>query len=128
MKTEKKPSDESTKKGDEKSNYRHKTAKEGWIEEESGQSSFRDKRLERRVRKLLEQIDGAIGQSIPLACQDWANTKAAYRFLSNERVSEEEILAGHFRECSINCVRVLIVGQFVDKSIRKIDVKLRVSV
>ena len=30
-------------------------------------------------------------------CQDWANTKAAYRFLSNEHVSEANILAGHFK-------------------------------
>ena len=37
-----------------------------------------------------------MGESIPLACQDWANTKAAYRFFSNERVSEEDILKGHF--------------------------------
>jgi len=28
--------------------------------------------------------------------QDWAGTKAAYRFFSNDRVSEEEILRGHF--------------------------------
>jgi len=38
-----------------------------------------------------------MGQSIPLACQDWTNTKAAYRFLSNDRVSEADILAGHFQ-------------------------------
>ena len=38
-----------------------------------------------------------MGQSIPLVCQDWANTKAAYRFLSNDRVSESDILAGHFQ-------------------------------
>lgn len=31
-----------------------------------------------------------------MACQDWANTKAAYRFLSNERVDEADILSGHF--------------------------------
>jgi hypothetical protein len=30
-------------------------------------------------------------------CQDWANTKAAYRFFSNNRVSEAQILAGHFQ-------------------------------
>jgi len=30
-----------------------------------------------------------------LACQDWTNTKAAYRFLSNRRVNEAAILAGH---------------------------------
>jgi hypothetical protein len=45
------------------------------------------------VRKLAESI----GESIPLACQDWANTKAAYRFLANEKVSEQTILAGHFQ-------------------------------
>jgi hypothetical protein len=32
-----------------------------------------------------------------MACQDWANTKAAYRFLSNTRVNEGDILAGHFQ-------------------------------
>jgi hypothetical protein len=39
----------------------------------------------------------ALGESIPLVCQDWANTKAAYRFLANHRVTEEDILAGHFQ-------------------------------
>jgi hypothetical protein len=38
-----------------------------------------------------------MGQSIPLVCQDWANTKAAYRFFSNDRVNEADILAGHFQ-------------------------------
>lgn len=41
-----------------------------------------------------------MGQSIPLVCQDWANTKAAYRFFSNDRVSEADILAGHFQSTS----------------------------
>ncbi len=38
-----------------------------------------------------------MGESIPLVCQDWANTKAAYRFFANERVSEADILGGHFQ-------------------------------
>jgi hypothetical protein len=38
----------------------------------------------------------SLGNGISIACQDWANTKAAYRFLSNKRVSEDRILAGHF--------------------------------
>src|SRR5436853_5742375 len=54
-------------------------------------------RLGDRFRKLLAQIGSAMGRSIPLVCQDWANTKAAYRFLSNDRVSEADILAGHFQ-------------------------------
>ena len=36
-----------------------------------------------------------------MACQDWANTKAAYRFFSNERVSEKEILEGHFNSTRV---------------------------
>jgi hypothetical protein len=32
-----------------------------------------------------------------MACQDWANTKAAYRFLDNADVHEDVILEGHFR-------------------------------
>ena len=33
-----------------------------------------------------------MGESIPLACQDWANTKAAYR-----GISEAAILEGHLQ-------------------------------
>ena len=67
-----------------------------WIEREADGSRFADARLDRRFGKLLEQLWDGVGRPIPLACQDWAATKAAYRFLSNERVSEAEILAGHF--------------------------------
>src|SRR5687767_13842553 len=68
-----------------------------WVDQELAGSTFKDKRLGRRLRKLLVRMADAVGAPIPLVCQDWANTKAAYRFLSNEAVSEAEILAGHFR-------------------------------
>ena len=58
---------------------------------------FPDGRLAKRFGKLLAMISGQVGETIPAACQDWANTKAAYRFLSNDRVSETEILGGHFQ-------------------------------
>ena len=58
---------------------------------------FCDPRLGRRFRKLVGQLATGLGQTIPLACQDWTNTKAAYRFLSNRRVSEMTILNGHFQ-------------------------------
>jgi hypothetical protein len=70
---------------------------ESWIDRELAGCQFRDERLDRRFRKLLEQLSEGTGESIPMACQDWANTKAAYRFFSNERVNEEDILAGHFQ-------------------------------
>jgi hypothetical protein len=68
-----------------------------WIDRELAGSEFRDVRLTKRFRKLFEQLSEGTGESIPLVCQDWANTKAAYRFLSNPRVSEGDILAGHFQ-------------------------------
>ena len=37
-----------------------------------------------------------MGQTIPFACLDWANTKAAYRFFANDQVSEQDILGDHF--------------------------------
>ncbi len=70
---------------------------QGWVDREIAGCEFRDARLGDRFRKLLAQIGSAMGQSIPLVCQDWANTKAAYRFFSNERVSEADILAGHLQ-------------------------------
>lgn len=68
----------------------------GWLEREVAGCQFQDVRHGRRFRTLLVQLSDRIGGSIPFACQDWAATKAAYRFLSNERVDEEKILAGHF--------------------------------
>ncbi|MGY3619287.1 hypothetical protein ACVJGD_005483 [Bradyrhizobium sp. USDA 10063] len=68
-----------------------------WFDREATMCEFKDARLGERFRVLLKQIGGDIGQSIPMVCQDWANTKAAYRFFSNERVSEADILSGHFK-------------------------------
>lgn len=68
-----------------------------WIDEELGGCKFADVRLDKRFRTFVERLSEGVGETIPMACQDWANTKAAYRFLSNPRVSEEDILAGHFQ-------------------------------
>src|ERR1035441_7799011 len=67
-----------------------------WIEQELAASKLPDARLDKRLRYLVELLAKGVGRSIPWACQDWASTKAAYRFFSNGRVSEEQILAGHF--------------------------------
>jgi hypothetical protein len=68
-----------------------------WVEREGAGCEFRDARLGKRFRTLLERIGSDLGQSIPFVCQDWANTKAAYRFFANHRVSEADILSAHFR-------------------------------
>ena len=68
-----------------------------WIDNEVGGCNFKDVRLAKRFGKLLGKMSEGIGESVPYACQDWANTKAAYRFFSNDTVSEEQIMAGHFQ-------------------------------
>ncbi|EOD5598481.1 IS4 family transposase [Cupriavidus gilardii] len=70
---------------------------ETWINDELAGCEFKDARLGNRLRGLMQRLSRSVGGTIPLACQDWANTKAAYRFFSNDRVDEQAILAGHFR-------------------------------
>ncbi len=67
-----------------------------WQEEELSAATLPDKRLARRLRRLLDQLSVAPGKPIPAACGDWAATKAAYRFFDNPRVTEHSVLAGHF--------------------------------
>jgi hypothetical protein len=66
-----------------------------WIDNELMGCEFPDARHGKRLRYLLEQLSSRVGSVIPWACQDWANTKAAYRFFGNDRFSEANILAGH---------------------------------
>jgi hypothetical protein len=70
---------------------------QSWVEHELSGCTFKDKRLGPRLRSILTQLASRPGGSIPLACQDWAATKAAYRFFDNARVDESEILEGHFQ-------------------------------
>lgn len=69
-----------------------------WLDEELSGSEFKDKRLGDRFKKIVKALSSGSGQSIPEVCADWAMTKSAYRFLSNERVDESQILAGHFQK------------------------------
>lgn len=73
------------------------SANSAWIDREVEGCSFKDVRLTKRFGKLLGMMSKGIGESVPYACQDWANTKAAYRFFSNSDVSEDQIMAGHFQ-------------------------------
>jgi hypothetical protein len=67
-----------------------------WVKEELGESVFKDKRLKDRFLSICENMASSIGSTIPDIREDWAQAKATYRFLSNDRVTEAEILGGHF--------------------------------
>jgi len=66
-----------------------------WAEEEFATVALKDVRLNRRCQVLA----GALEQQslVPLnqACEDWADTKAAYRFMDNPKVSPAAIVAPH---------------------------------
>ena len=66
-----------------------------WVEQEVDGCVFPDQRLKARLGKLLGDLGRRIGGTIPAACQDWAATKAAYRFFGNPRVNDGIIPAGH---------------------------------
>ena len=67
-----------------------------WVDHELEGGAFPDQRLKTRLGKILKDLGRKIGETLPMACQDWAATKAAYRFFNNRRVDENIILAGHF--------------------------------
>jgi len=67
-----------------------------WVREELGGSIFKDARLNERFLTICEAMAASTGSTIPDLCEDWAMAKATYRFLSNDRINEAEILNGHF--------------------------------
>ena len=58
---------------------------------------FRDARIGKRLIKLTQQLSEGNAESIPLSCQDWASTKAAYRLFANNNINEQEICEGHYQ-------------------------------
>ena len=98
----------------------------GWIKQELAGSKLRDARLDKRLERVMEQMAEGVGESIPWACQDWANTKAAYRFFSNDGVDEQQILAGHFQSTRERLPRgkdpILVVHDTTEFSYQREDV------
>lgn len=69
----------------------------GWGEEEFKTIELGDERLNRRAVLLAERLAQKPSASIPGACESWAETAAAYRFLSNKEVSWDKVLAPHWQ-------------------------------
>ncbi|MBV9305024.1 MAG: hypothetical protein JOZ45_02730 [Acidobacteriaceae bacterium] len=49
-----------------------------WIETELATCPLPDQRLRQRLQQLLQQFSSGLGDSLPLACQDWANTNTVH--------------------------------------------------
>lgn len=66
-----------------------------WVEQETASCRMHDERAKKRLGVLLKRLAEKSMLSIPAACQGWAETQAAYRFLQNPRVRPQAILHGH---------------------------------
>lgn len=66
-----------------------------WSEWEFEQVNLGDKRLNTRLKQLAEDLSSAPEAPINQASQDWAATKAAYRFFQNDKVTSAQILSPH---------------------------------
>lgn len=68
---------------------------EKWSKEELKSANFGDKRLNNRFEKLIDTFSVSPNDSIPVSCQSWTDTIAAYRFFNNNNVSSDKILSPH---------------------------------
>jgi hypothetical protein len=75
-----------------------------WAHRELASFNVGDRRLKRRIIQMSEDFAAAPQANIPQASGNWPRTKAAYRFFSNENVSETDILAAH-RHATIERMR-----------------------
>lgn len=67
---------------------------EQWIIEECRGADLRDKRLRKRLEVILQHFFESPMVSIPANNREWKDILGAYRFMSNENVSYEQILEG----------------------------------
>lgn len=66
-----------------------------WVIEEMKDAELKDKRLNDRLRVILDQLGGHPTASIPAACGGYAETAAAYRFFDNSNVDFDNVLQPH---------------------------------
>jgi hypothetical protein len=67
----------------------------GWSEKEFNLMDLNDKRLDKRFKKVSEQISNKPQSPINQACETAKDTKAAYRLFANNKVTEEKIFLSH---------------------------------
>jgi len=66
-----------------------------WAARECGHAAFGDARLVQRLITLVATLSERPASSLPTALGKWSDTKAAYRFLDNKRVTPAAIYQGH---------------------------------
>ena len=68
-----------------------------WTVEEFSKVNLGDKRLDKRCQKIASDLEQQPTDPINQACEDWTDTKAAYRFFDNSKVTPDRIISVHSR-------------------------------
>jgi hypothetical protein len=74
---------------------RENITQHNWASLEFQQTDFGDRRLSSRLIKIADRMSECPESPINQACHRWSESKAAYRFFQNDRISELEILSSH---------------------------------
>ncbi len=76
---------------------------EQWASSQFAGNCFGDERLRKRACDLMATLAAKPADSIPGACNSWAETKGAYRFFANEKVTVEKIVGSVAQETARRC-------------------------
>jgi hypothetical protein len=74
-----------------------------WAQNEFGFAKLGDSRRNKRLVKIATNLAASPGGTLPQAFPDWAELKAAYRFLGQSGVSFEKVLAPHLARTHQSC-------------------------
>lgn len=66
-----------------------------WAENEFAGTTFGDKRLDDRLLQIADKLSQNSTESLPNIFLGWHETKAAYRFFDNPKVTMDKILSSH---------------------------------
>lgn len=76
---------------------------ESWANNEFFSADLGDERLNKRLSIISERFAQSPQSPINTACDDWAETKAAYRFFRNDKVNYQEITKSHIAATKERC-------------------------
>jgi hypothetical protein len=98
----------------------------GWSDTEMSNLKIGDKRLDKRLKKTIEQMAASSDSSFPACFKTRAELVGAYRLFENEFVTAEKILQPHFdsvaeRSATQPIVLLLNDSSSIDYTSRQID-------
>ena len=74
-----------------------------WAQTEFAFAQLGDSRRQQRLLKIAASLAASPGGTLPQACTDWAELKAAYRFFGQRGVTFEAVLAPHLERTRQAC-------------------------